>query len=526
MGGWQSLLPRAENTDPIETYSKVAQLKSLMLGQQQEQQQIQGAALENQQRQMQIDGAHAMQSAYAGAVKTDPVTNQPSFDMDAVTSSLAKQNRGDLIPAAQKSLVDLQEQMGRVQETKSKHLTEQADAMGNIAYAWKQSGFDPSILGSHMGVLGAAGYGKEAQGLMDAINKVPVDQRATMYPKLADQYINLSPKQRQVAAEELQAKAREDAANKPQAGQIQLSQAELDQTNATLLDRYKINNPKAADLPDEFKLKPGATEKDTARVSSALSGIESAQATKAQRDSAEADRSASRDQRQHQQDESDLIKSLTTVTGIEPKTGKEVMGPLSQAQREKWTDMDKPEESEKTKTRSARAFVSLMNGDPKNSLPGAMTLLDELDKKGELGTIASRWNDFMAGKVGDDPTAYQDFERLRVSGALDNTLLMNLHVGNRSGSYMMEHFKDLADTGKMDAKTLKAGFEQELGYAKSRARIPTSQASTYNSNSMEYNPQPKGATHMIEEKGTGVKHWTDNSGTQDYGLVYKPAEGK
>ena len=75
----------------------------------------------------------------------------------------------------------------------------------------------------------------------------------------------------------------------------------------------------------------------------------------------------------------------------------------------------------------------------------------------------------MAGKVGAGDSEYT---ALRTKLGLSNTLLMNVHVGNRGGSEMLEHFQDLANAGKMSGPTLKAAYGSELNYVRGSQMLP------------------------------------------------------
>ena len=135
----------------------------------------------------------------------------------------------------------------------------------------------------------------------------------------------------------------------------------------------------------------------------------------------------------------------------------------------------KAESADVTKALSARAWVSDLADKPgvnprtNPEQTGISQLIDDLDKQGKLGVITSRYNDFMAGKVGaGDP----EVAALPAKMGLSNTLLMNVHVGNRGGSYMMEHFQDLANQGHMDGPTLKSSFNSEMDYVRSKQMLP------------------------------------------------------
>jgi hypothetical protein len=88
-----------------------------------------------------------------------------------------------------------------------------------------------------------------------------------------------------------------------------------------------------------------------------------------------------------------------------------------------------------------------------------------LDKNGQLGTIASRWNDFVSGKVGTGP----EFASLRANMGLLSTALMQAHVGARGSDEMREHFLHLADYRISDAPTLRSALSSEFKYVTEKA---------------------------------------------------------
>lgn len=167
------------------------------------------------------------------------------------------------------------------------------------------------------------------------------------------------------------------------------------------------------------------------------------------------------------------VKNEGTVVGIEPSTGKQVQVSQQEAVRLGLTDVNKAQAADVSKAVSARHWLDLAGkpGDPNDSSTmGILPLIDKLDKEGKLGAIASRWNEFMAGKVGvGDP----DIEALRAKMGLGTTLLMQAHVGNRGGSFMLEHFEDLASAKKMDAQTLRSGIKSEMDYMRDKAMLPS-----------------------------------------------------
>ena len=93
--------------------------------------------------------------------------------------------------------------------------------------------------------------------------------------------------------------------------------------------------------------------------------------------------------------------------------------------------------------------------------------ISALDKAGKLGVAATRWSDFMAGKVGSEP----EFAKLRTDAGLLATALMQAHVGARGSHEMLEHFKNLADYRISDAATLRAALGQEWNYVHTKAAL-------------------------------------------------------
>ena len=94
--------------------------------------------------------------------------------------------------------------------------------------------------------------------------------------------------------------------------------------------------------------------------------------------------------------------------------------------------------------------------------------ISKLQSENKLGVAASRFGDFMAGKVGTDP----DFASLRTHMGLLSTALMQAHVGARGSEQMLEHFKNLADYRISDPATLKSALAAEWNYVNEKAMLP------------------------------------------------------
>src|SRR5579859_8182287 len=94
--------------------------------------------------------------------------------------------------------------------------------------------------------------------------------------------------------------------------------------------------------------------------------------------------------------------------------------------------------------------------------------IDDLSQQGKLGVAASRWNEFMAGKVGDGP----EFQALRTHMGLLSTALMQAHVGARGSKDMLQHFKELANYSISNEATLRKALQSEWEYVNENAMLP------------------------------------------------------
>lgn len=90
-------------------------------------------------------------------------------------------------------------------------------------------------------------------------------------------------------------------------------------------------------------------------------------------------------------------------------------------------------------------------------------VLGEIDQQQKsLGPAASRWNEFWTGKLGEPNP---QFTQLRTDAGLLQTLLMRMHVGARGGGQIMEHFKDLINSGTQSPENLRAAIGEIKSYA-------------------------------------------------------------
>lgn len=116
------------------------------------------------------------------------------------------------------------------------------------------------------------------------------------------------------------------------------------------------------------------------------------------------------------------------------------------------SSMDVPTAATRTMAETAPKVIDLANR--------VSQLVNEQEKS--LGPAASRWNEFMAGKVG---APNPDFTKLRTDVGLLTTALMRMHVGARGGERIMEHFQNLIDVSKQSPENLKAAIGEIVAYA-------------------------------------------------------------
>jgi hypothetical protein len=164
---------------------------------------------------------------------------------------------------------------------------------------------------------------------------------------------------------------------------------------------------------------------------------------------------------------------MKAVIGADPKSGQNVLVPMGQAQQMGLQNPVQASDDMVNKAYAGRHWLTLATRPgPPGAKPEDMSisqLIDRLDNEGKLGPIASRWNEFLAGKYGSGDA---DVSALRAKMGLSTTLLMQAHVGNRGSAQMLEHFEDLANQKKLDGPTLKAAFGAEINYVKERAMDP------------------------------------------------------
>ena len=134
-------------------------------------------------------------------------------------------------------------------------------------------------------------------------------------------------------------------------------------------------------------------------------------------------------------------------------------------------------------------------------------IIDEADKAGELGIVATRWNDFLTNKLGSDPTPDHIFSKLTSNREFLATAIAMAHGGLRGGSspQMLEHWQ--AALSAKDGATLKAKLGQATKWMEGYASML---------------PSPKEAVDKGGKGGVTIPPVSGNTGDK----TWNPALGK
>jgi hypothetical protein len=149
-------------------------------------------------------------------------------------------------------------------------------------------------------------------------------------------------------------------------------------------------------------------------------------------------------------------------------TGEQVAGTAQDLQAVGARGITKLPAAEASKVVVARELTA-----PNGLFSSVAADLAALNAQGKLNVATSRWNEFMTGTVGAGDPLYT---KLRTDTQLLSTAILQAHVGSRGSEGMLEHFKNLADAGKMDAPTLTAALQAEFHYVKGKALLPPKKA--------------------------------------------------
>lgn len=507
--------------DTGQDLQRMVQLRNLMANapvqRQILQQQAQAGQLGIQEQQYQIGARQAVNQAYANAIKIGE-NGQPSFDTDALTKHLSDAGYGSEAPTILQHLTAYEKTKADAAEAQNKVIAASKDSLGYLGRAVQQANYDPQLAQTILEHgLADPTLQPQARGQLMQL-RAQMAQNPALIKTFADNAVAQSPEQQKQATERQVATIR---ASKPPEGELPLGD-KVASLNQAMAQRYQVLNP-GKPLPPFLTLPPTATQKDFDRVDKLMQQTESAQGTKAQQDTANAMRQESQRMAQQSQAERLEQQGLQPIVGTDPKTGKDVLVSASDAKSLGLTGAMKADADLVNKSHAARTWLSLASKEAPAGAPadqmGIMQLVDKMDAAGKLGPIASRWNDFLTGKIGaGDP----DYAALRAKMGLSATKLMQAHVGSRGGAFMLEHFEDLANAGKMDATTLKAGLASELNYMQDVAMLPqrgaAQPAARKSTGPSDLGPVPAGATHIVPGRD-GKNHYTNAAGTVDLGIA-------
>ena len=154
-------------------------------------------------------------------------------------------------------------------------------------------------------------------------------------------------------------------------------------------------------------------------------------------------------------------------------------------------------ETENPLTNTTKTMIETA-GNVKSLANEALSIVNNKDKTGELGPVASRWRDFSAGTVGaSDP----EFMRFRtIASDLLPTLLMRMHMGARGGEKIMEKFTGMMGADHQTPENLRA----VLGEISNYADMVSSEQHGVKDNTVAPNTPPPGAKVRKFNAATGA----------------------
>jgi hypothetical protein len=148
-------------------------------------------------------------------------------------------------------------------------------------------------------------------------------------------------------------------------------------------------------------------------------------------------------------------------------SGNPIAGTATELQNAGVSQYNKMPALTQTQTLAARELTA-----PNGLFSTAKQQITALNQAGQLGAVASRWNNFWAKKGMDaDQQAFRD------TLGLISTKLMQAHMGNRGGKDAMEHFANLVPENATPA-TLMSALNTEYGYVNALAKRPKASAPT------------------------------------------------
>lgn len=255
-----------------------------------------------------------------------------------------------------------------------------------------------------------------------------------------------------------------------------------DNLNKILESRYQVLAP-GQPLPTQFSLPANATMGDYSRIDKALESQEHAVGTRNQQEQtnafkqqAQAMMAQAHALAANRANEAEEKSGMKWASWTDPKSGRTVAGPVSAARTAGATDATEVPAQEIRDIQNARSTYHIITkvGDPsKPETNGVLQLIDELDKEGQLGVLASRYNRMVTQGVGASPGDDPRIITLIDKNMLGQTGAMLTHFGASGGRspQMLQHFEDLANAGKMDGVTLRAGTKAIADYMHDKGMI-------------------------------------------------------
>ncbi len=199
----------AQQPGPLDQYGKLMQIQNAQQQQQMGQQQI-------QQNQQSLGATDALNRAFQGAVKVDPNTGQPTFDRNAVLTSVSNAGYGAKVPELTRSFNELDQSAANLQKTQGEVQTATQDYLGGLANSIQKTAKNPdgsynmalvTPLIAHAATISPQ-YAAKANELMQQIQQDP-----NHLDTILNQVIQSSSKQRELAAAETTAGSKQTAAN-------------------------------------------------------------------------------------------------------------------------------------------------------------------------------------------------------------------------------------------------------------------------------------------------------------------------
>ena len=462
MGGFPALMIKPPES-PVQQLGQVQQVVS-------GQQQMQMQALQIQQQQQAITDQHALTQA----MKNYDPNNLDKLPMDVIKAG----GSGTAAMNLSKMLLSVRQTSSEIAKNDAITALDNADAKikTNDAYrgrllsiagitdpAQKQSAWDAEITKEEQ-----AGTVKPGQ----ISHTYPGDDKtiATANQYAAGSQLQKEAQERQNISQNAW-KPAGGALTNVMTGETIGGLTNIPLMNKALETRWQVYHP-GEPLPAQFTLAPNAPPADFERVDKLLQSTEEASRQKMTHADAEKQLAVSNAIRQQMYEANIDRQGLKPVVGTDPKTGRTVAVPYSQAQQLGIKDAAEMPGTEYAKTLSGRNWLQLALAQAPKDAPssdmGISQLLNKMDTAGKLGPLAGRWNDFMtAGWGSGDP----DYAALKTKMDLSSTLLGSVHTG-RLGPFLLENLQSLAQTKKMDGPTLKSAFNTEIRYVQDRAMDP------------------------------------------------------